>query len=132
MTIHQGSCYCGSVQYQIDDEPKRIVNCHCKLCRAHSGTSLSTYAIFLYKNFTLIQGESLLKSHCIDLATKHFCRQCGTPIYNLNARYPNACMVFIGTLENFEGYQPEINIWWDSQLDWIGEIQKIRSIAEGI
>jgi len=132
MSAQQGSCYCKSVTYQIHSEVKNIVNCHCKLCRTHSGTSLSTYAVFAVRDFEIIDTENMLKSHSLGKATKYFCSNCGTAIYNLNPKYPGACMVYIGTLENFEEQQPQINIWCESQLNWIENIKNLKSIEQGI
>jgi len=133
MSQHQGSCYCGSVKYQINSTVKNIVNCHCKLCRDHSGTSLSTYAVFPHAAFELTSGEADLKHHNLgEQATKHFCSNCGTPIFNLNSKYPGACMVFFGTLDDFENNPPQINIWRESKLPWIDGIAEINSMTQGI
>jgi hypothetical protein len=129
---HQGSCYCGSVKYKINSDFKNIVNCHCKLCRSHSGTSLSTYAVFPYAAFEIINPDDVLKQHKLGQAIKHFCSNCGTPVFNLNSKYPGACMVYIGTLEDFDENPPQVNIWCESKLNWLDEIAEIHSIKQGI
>ncbi len=132
MTKHKGSCYCGAVKYEISSDAKNIVNCHCKVCRSHSGTSLSTYAVFLFEDFEIIEGQDKLTSCKLDLATKYFCSNCGTGVFNLNPKFPGVCIVYIGTLENFDDNKPQINIWRDSKLDWIDDISSIKSFNEGI
>jgi hypothetical protein len=37
-----GSCMGGSVAYEVDAEPGRIVHCHCSTCRKEHGSAFST------------------------------------------------------------------------------------------
>lgn len=128
-----GSCFCNAVQYRLNSEPKAVVNCHCNFCRKHSGASFSTYVVIPEGALEIISGQELIASHGFrEDAHKHFCRQCGSPIYNRNARYSGLCMVYIGGLSASEDLVPGVNIYCESQLAWIPAITKIRSFSQGI
>ncbi len=52
-----GSCNCGNVQFKVDGDVKRIVNCHCNLCRKMNGSAFSTYVVVLESDFKLTSGS---------------------------------------------------------------------------
>jgi len=63
---------------------------------------------------------------------KNFCGVCGTPIFNVNEKYPGACMAYLGTLKDFSDINPKVNIWRGSKLGWVDEIASIQSLPLGI
>ncbi len=130
MSTQKGCCCCGTIKYEIHSEVKNIVNCHCKVCRSHSGTSLSTYAVFALSDFEIVAGEEYLSCYKLTQATKHFCSNCGTPIYNLNPKYSAACIIYLGTLENCDINKPQVNIWYESKLSWINDIGFMKSYSQ--
>ncbi len=132
-----GSCLCGKVKYKLNSEVKNVVNCHCNFCRSHSGAAFSTYAALPHSALEITSGQDSLHSYQIKGATneggtKHFCRECGTPIFNLNAKYPGACMVYFGTLERARDLLPKINIWCESKLAWVDSLSSLPSVDQGI
>ncbi|MGH8274254.1 MAG: GFA family protein [Gammaproteobacteria bacterium] len=82
-----GSWHCGVVNYAVDGEVKRVVNCHCNLCRNMNGTAFSSYAIVSRDELSIIQGQDSLRQYAAtETAHKHFCDQCGTPPFNTNPK----------------------------------------------
>ncbi|MDN3612721.1 GFA family protein [Vibrio ostreicida] len=72
-----GSCNCKAVQFRVTGDFKRIVNCHCKLCRKMNGAAFSTYVAVLKTDFELVRGD-LISCDVTENARKHFCGKCGT------------------------------------------------------
>lgn len=132
MSLHSGSCLCGEVNYKLNSEILNVVNCHCNFCRSHSGTAFSTYAALPYTSFEITKGEDKLGSFQAGEGKKHFCSVCGTPIFNLNNRYPGACMIYFGTLENAKVVAPMVNIWCESKLAWVDTVSSIPSREQGV
>jgi hypothetical protein len=95
----KGACICGAVNYRLNADIRNIVNCHCNFCRAHSGAAFSTYAALPHAALEITKGADALGKYQVDDGQKHFCSHCGTPIFNLNAQYPGACMIYFGTLD---------------------------------
>lgn len=128
-----GSCICNAVQYKVSGTPKAVVNCHCNFCRKHSGAAFSTYAVVPEAALEVISGNDLVATFQIKENThKYFCKQCGSPVYNKNARYPGLCMIYLGGISATEDIAPTANIYCDSQLGWIPAIAELRSFAQGI
>ncbi len=128
-----GSCFCNAVQYKLACAPKALVNCHCNFCRKHSGAAFSTYAVFPEAALTISEGsDAIAVFNPAEHAHKHFCKQCGTPLFNKNARYPGLCMVYLGGISASLDMAPTANIYCESQLPWIKGIGEIRAFEQGI
>ncbi len=123
----KGSCFCGEVAFSASSEFAAVVNCHCDFCRSHSGAAFSTYAVVKESDLTISKGEEKLTRFVIAEGEKSFCRECGTPIFNLNHKYPGLRMLYLGTLKERNAIQPNLNIWCESQLEWVTSIANIPS-----
>lgn len=132
MDLHDGSCLCGEVKYKLNSEIMKVVNCHCNFCRSHSGAAFSTYAALPHASLEITKGQEKLSHFPMSDGKKHFCSQCGTPIFNLNKKYPGACMVYLGTLRKARDLTPTINVWCESKLAWVDTVSSIRSLAQGV
>ncbi len=121
MSSHfSGSCGCGTINFEVKALRTNVVNCHCNSCRKMNGGSFSTYFVVSQKNFELTAGEDFLS--CFSLtenARKHFCKICGTPVFNLNLKYPRLRMVHFGTLNLPAETTPDVNIFCQSKLPWV-------------
>jgi hypothetical protein len=127
-----GSCGCGSVKFKLRAEILNIVNCHCKMCRSHNGTSFSTYAVLPHSALEVTIGKDLVNRYTAGSAQKHFCGKCGTPLFNLNEKYPGVCMIYAGTLDSSDRIAPKINVWCESKLAWLDTLSEITSMPQGI
>ena len=128
-----GSCFCNAVQFKVSGAPKAVVNCHCNFCRKHSGAAFSTYAVVPETALEITAGQDSISAFQVkENAYKHFCKQCGSPLYNKNARYQGFCMVYLGGIAESSNILPTANIYCESQLAWVPGIAGIRSFSQGI
>ena len=126
-----GSCNCGAVRYQVTGNARSVVNCHCKLCRKMNGSAFSTYVAVADDDFEFLSGN--LKTHrCSEHARKSFCGECGTPIFNSNPKYAGLKILHLGSLDSPLNKEPQVNIYCDSRLDWLGRLQQIDSLGQGL
>jgi len=131
MSVLEGKCLCGQLKYEVQGDIKKVVNCHCNLCRNMNGAAFSSYAVVLTGDFDITQGE--VKRFAISQhSQKYFCEHCGTPIYNRNPKYAGLTMLYLGTLENPGLSKPDVNIYCDSELDWTSAVGDIPKFAQGI
>lgn len=131
MSVFKGSCNCGAIKYQVSGKVQKTINCHCNLCRKMNGSAFSTYVIFLESDFEILSGK--LKSHSVsEHATKHFCGNCGTSIFNSNPKFAGLKIVYFGTLALANELIPEINIYSESELEWVSSINGLPSFKQGI
>lgn len=126
-----GSCKCGAIRFS-SSEPLQLVNCHCNLCRSINGSAFSSYVVTKLAEFKVESGDDQLASFdATDHAVKHFCRHCGTPIYNSQpVRFPDLAMIYLGVLSQHDQLAPGINVYCSSKLNWVDNIPSIRSFAE--
>lgn len=129
---NQGSCFCKAVQFRLKEEPKSVVNCHCNFCRRHSGAAFSTFAVVAETALEIVSGQDAIARYAFrEDAHKHFCKQCGTPVYNQNSRYPGLRMIYLGALSAPHALVPRANIYCESQLAWVPALAEITSFAQG-
>ncbi len=96
-----------------------------------NGSAFSTYVIFLESDFEILSGK--LKSHSVsEHATKHFCGNCGTSIFNSNPKFAGLKIIYLGTLALANELVPEINIYSESELEWVSSINGLPSFKQGI
>ena len=31
--IHQGSCHCGGIRFEVEGEPEQVLSCNCSICQ---------------------------------------------------------------------------------------------------
>jgi len=127
----EGSCNCGAIKLSASDEIKAVVNCHCTLCRKMNGASFSTYVVVPEQDFA-IDGETLKTSKVSNHASKSFCSDCGSPIFNENPKLPGLKILHLGVLDTDIDLQPSINIFCDSQLSWVNRLNELANSPQGI
>ncbi len=131
MSVVTGRCHCGTVTYAVKGGVKNIVNCHCNMCRTMNGAAFSSYAIVNRKEFSITRGQAALRQYAVtDTGTKHYCAECGSPLFNTNIeKYGEHAMLYLGTLTD-PGKLPEpINIFHEDRLAWTDSVAELTSFA---
>ena len=114
-----GSCACGKVHFALDAEPLNIFNCHCTICRKMNGSAFSTYVVFKASALRITGGRAEIQAAAAGTqATRHFCRDCGTPLYGLHQLAPGLCLVMLGAIDNADALAPAANVFCQSRLPW--------------
>ena len=131
-TIATGSCLCGEVKYETSADFEMAGNCHCNTCKKITGGPFEAFAIIDEKHIKLIQGKDSLSEYLISpKAKKHFCRVCGTPIFNLHKLAPGKLIIHIGSLDDPQSVTPVVNIHCEKMLPWVHSIKSIKSFDKG-
>ena len=131
MNQKQGSCGCGAVKYSFSADKVNVINCHCNMCRSHNGAAFSSYVIAPANNFILDDPDNSLSSFTQENATKHFCSNCGTAVFNSNQQYQSLRFIYLGTIKDLQGVEPKLNVWSESRLDWLINLDNMKSFAQG-
>ena len=128
-----GSCYCGSLHFELNDNPKLSVNCHCDDCKKRNGSAFSTYMAVSEDDLMLTKGKSTLKQYKVEgVGIKFFCSECGSPIYNKNFRFPGLYMMFYGAFSQPASFAPSFNVFCSSKHDWVDSLRDITSFQASI
>ncbi len=115
-----GACLCGRIQYEIVGEPRFMYQCHCGKCRAASGASFVTNIIVDTDKFSITAGkESLAAYESSPQKFRHFCRDCGSPIYSQGEKTKQVVAVRSGTLKQDPGVRLAYHAFVDSKAPWV-------------
>jgi hypothetical protein len=74
--LHQGSCHCGKIAFEVEGDFDTAIDCNCSLCRRRG----SLLAFVGVPAFTLKTPEADLKTYTFNShkLQHHFCGTCGT------------------------------------------------------
>ena len=117
--MHRGSCLCESIRYEIENDLKAVVNCHCRFCSKAHGAPFTTLLFMPFSRLTIVAGAELIARHHIEKgnADRCFCGKCGTRLYN---HAPDAGMIslVVATLEEGAALKPVAHINTESKCAW--------------
>lgn len=114
-----GKCYCGAVQYEVADEFKYAMNCHCSGCRRTTGAAFKPFAAIERGKLTVTQGQDKLLIHgrIVEKAHDAHCRVCGSLLYSL-VRDGQYVHVALGSLVDAPAIRPSVHIFVGSKAPW--------------
>ena len=122
-----GRCLCGAITYSADAEPLFTAVCHCKDCQRQAASAFSVVVGVPRQAFHL-EGDTIKSVTTIGEDSgqenrRHFCGECGSPIYSTNDHYPDVYIVKAGTLDDTSWLQPQIEIWGKSAQPWVEPVE---------
>ena len=117
----RGGCLCGRVRYRVHGEPAGNFLCHCKNCQKQSGSAFSINEIYPKTQF---EHEGALSSYTDTSKSgnpilRHFCTNCGSPVFSTVPRLPDIIVLKVGTLDDNSTFVPAAEVWCASKQDWV-------------
>ena len=117
--IHEGSCLCGGVRYQIKGMLRDAYNCHCSMCRKLHASAFRTCAKVNSSDWVTVHGRDLLKTYESSPGEfKVFCSRCGSSIHTRFDSKPGVYAVPLGTLDTDPMIRAEKHVYVDSKAPW--------------
>ena len=117
--MHQGSCLCGAVRYQVTGELEPIQICHCSQCRKAQGSAFVTNIPVQESAFALLSGAEQLKVYESSPGKQRvFCAGCGSPIYSRTSKLPGVLRIRAGSLEGELEARPGWHAFTASRANW--------------
>ncbi len=128
----KGSCYCGTVRYEITGRLLIFANCHCPDCRKFSGSAFSSVLAVEAGGFHVTSGESSLNPYPSSPG-KHrcFCKNCGCHVFARADQRPGMVLVRAGSLDDDPGMKPQCHIWVKAKAPWHEICDSIKQYEEG-
>ena len=127
-----GSCHCGALKFTAVVDPARIAICHCTDCQIMSGSAFRTVAPVAADDFELLEGSPSFYEKDGDSGNRRalaFCGNCSTQIYAMDANPPQKIFgIRLGTLDQRAELMPRVQIWCQSKMDWLGDIETVPAI----
>jgi hypothetical protein len=115
-----GACMCGRIQYQIARKPRFMYRCYCAKCRAASGAAFVTNIIVDADSFSISAGKGFLGAFESSPGKfRHFCRECGSPIYSRGEQTKHVVSVRCGTLKDDPGVRLAYHAFVAAKAPWV-------------
>jgi hypothetical protein len=91
MATHQGRCFCGAVEIEVNGAPEAMGYCHCNWCRSWSAAPVNAFTLWKPENVTVTKGADLV-GHFMKtkMSDRQYCTKCGG---HLMANHPPLGMV---------------------------------------
>ena len=111
-----GGCLCCGVRYRVTGPLRPVVYCHCGQCRRTSGHFVAATAVA--KDALIIESdESLEWFASSEIASRGFCRRCGSSLFWRPNAKPYIC-IMAGTLDDSTGLEAVEHIFVSDKGDY--------------
>jgi len=128
----RGSCLCGKISYEVRGSPKAMYYCHCGMCRKATGSSFATNMLVREADFVVMSGQPLIKAYQSSPGEhRHFCSECGSPIYSRAEVRKGLLSVRCGGLNDDPPVRPTAHIYTASKAPWFEIRDHVPQFAEG-
>jgi hypothetical protein len=125
-----GTCHCGSIRYEAEIDPAKVVICHCTDCQTLSGSAFRTVVPTNEGTFRLMCGVPKVYVKTGESGNRReqtFCPDCGTPIYS--ATVGSGAQVVglrVGTLRQRDQLMPRDQFWFRSSQAWLSHLPAMK------
>ena len=130
----RGRCLCGHIRYEYAGEVGPANYCHCEDCRRVTGSAFNIGVRFEKAEFHLASGflkGFTKRGDSGQELTRHFCPECGSPIYTASPKHPDYVYVKAGSLDDSSIVKPAHENWVTSAVPWRHIGVEITSFAKG-
>jgi hypothetical protein len=115
-----GSCLCGAVGYEVSETLRRVVHCHCSLCRRSRGAPFATTIFAHSERFRWQRGTEHVRTYRLPPPRTYetdFCVRCGslTPTVSPDV---GLALVPAGSIDTLVGPLPGVHIYVASKARW--------------
>ena len=115
------SCRCGQLRIACSGEPVRVSVCHCRNCKARSGSAFAAQVRFPAENVRT-KGEAKMWQQAGDsghVADFFFCGTCGATLWFQNRPDLDTYAVPLGNFEPGHGFAPYVSVYEERQEPWV-------------
>ena len=88
---HQGRCFCGAVEIEVDGAPEAMGYCHCQSCRSWSGGPVNAFSLWKPDAVKVTKGRDQIATFSkTPMSERQYCKTCGG---HLMTNHPSFGMV---------------------------------------
>jgi hypothetical protein len=116
-----GGCLCGAVRYAHDGPIGAANCCHCEDCRRCTGGPFGISIRMEAARFRILSGSPRGFTKTADSGrslTRHFCPDCGSPIYTTADQHAGHVYVKAGSLDDPTLVRVDRQAWTDRRVPW--------------
>ena len=112
-----GKCECGVVRFEVADEFRYAMNCHCSACRAATGSAFKAFAGIEREKLRITDGSDRLMVFGEDDLNNTRCGACGSLLFSV-VRDGTYVHVALGSLVDEPSFRPMKQIFVGSKAPW--------------
>jgi hypothetical protein len=115
-----GSCLCGSVAFCAAAIPRRLVSCHCSLCRRSRAAAFSATLLVPSDAFRWVRGAQRVRRYSLPAPRRYateFCADCGSPAPSA-PESSTTVMLPAGAIDTPLGPLPAVHVYVGSKAPW--------------
>jgi hypothetical protein len=102
-----GACLCGSVRFEVTEQPVSVSYCHCTRCQRRTGTAAAVSARLAPGSLRILSGQEFVRSYVPDDGfAKEYCSGCGGALWSRDPQNPDVISVRMGTFDADPGIRP--------------------------
>ncbi|WP_411368989.1 GFA family protein [Pseudidiomarina salilacus] len=135
MTIHRGSCLCGTVSFTVEGEFDSFYLCHCKHCQKDTGSAHAANLFSQSAQLIWLAGEDAVTSFTLPDSrhSKSFCKHCGSALPN--TQNERLLVVPAGSLDTEAKLMPTAHLFTASSANWeaklkLSEVPKFKRLPK--
>ncbi|RAH97743.1 aldehyde-activating protein [Acuticoccus sediminis] len=118
-----GGCLCGAVRFVVAGPIGPAAYCHCSDCRRTTGSAFNVSIGVPVTSFALLSGTPkgfTATAESGNALTRHFCPDCGAPLYTSSPHHPDRIFVKAGAFDDHAVVAPAHQSWMRSRVAWAG------------
>ncbi len=118
--VRHAACRCGQLRIACTGEPVRVSVCHCRNCKARSGSAFAAQARFPADRVRT-EGEATMWQQAGDsgdVADFFFCGECGATLWYRNGPRREYA-VPLGNFEPGHGLTPRVSVYEERRDPWV-------------
>lgn len=122
MTSRIATCSCGQLRVTCEGEPVRVSMCHCLECQKRTGSTYGVQARWPASQ-AAVAGRSSRFVRTGDegnVATFHFCPDCGSTVYYQFDAIPDIVAVAVGNFADPSFPPPKFSVYEVRKHAWVG------------
>lgn len=113
----KGRCACGATEYEVEDDFKYAMNCHCSKCRAATGSAFKPMGGIERDKLRVTREDVPLFIWGEEDAGDYRCGVCGSFLWSV-VREGKWCHVTYGSLADVPSLAPTHHIFVGSKAPW--------------
>ena len=116
-----GSCLCGNVTFEYAGDVAAAAYCHCTDCRKTTGSAFNISIGLDADDFRITKGVAKEFTKTADSGQsikRHFCGDCGAPLYTSSPAHLDKVYVKAGALDDPSAVKPAYQSWTRSRVSW--------------
>jgi hypothetical protein len=116
----RGSCFCGTVTFEVTLPTLFCAHCHCTMCQRVHGAGYVTWIAVPYTQFRMVTGQEHLKVHpSSDHGRRSFCDVCSSSLFCESTHHPDQIDIVLANLADKIDREPQAHYYFSDRVDWV-------------